>query len=186
MKHESFVKGLTSILSKRGALSKSEQESLAEAFRGSEKQYFDNFLLEEGIVDKEDLLPALAEYFQVPYFDVAGFFFDHALLKMFPKDLLCNYAVIPVEIDENMMIMVASNPNDPELLSLLGTYVSYDIQFRVGIQQDIVDAVEEYYDLSPTGADFEEDLDQTRKMREADIKEEKDITELANEDYERE
>src|SRR3970040_717311 len=120
MKHEAFVKGLTKILHKRNVIPKKEADALAKVFKDSEKPYFDDFLLDEGIVDKDDLLPALAEYFQVPAFDVIGYFFDHALVRMFPKNLLMTRAIIPMELDENMLIMVASNPDDPELLSMIG------------------------------------------------------------------
>ncbi len=186
MKHEAFVKRLTKILHKRNIISKDEADALAEAFKGSAKPYFDDFLLDEGIVDKDDLLPALADFYQVPAFDVVGYFFDHALLRMFPKNFLFNRAVIPIELDENMLIMVASNPNDSELLPMIGNHVSYDIRFNVGIRQDIMDAVQEFFDKSPTGADFEEDLKQTREMRETNIRQEKEVDELAYDDYERE
>ncbi len=185
MKHEAFVKGLTRILHKRNVLPKDEFNALAEAFEGSGKPYFDDFLLDEGIVDRDDLLPALAEFFQVPAFDVVGYFFDHALLRMFPKNLLFNRAIIPLELDENMLIMVVSNPNDQELLVSIGNHVSYDIRFNVGVRQDIMDAVNEFYDQSLTSADFEEDLDQTRDMRETDIQQEREIDDLAYDDFER-
>lgn len=183
MKHEAFVKGLTEILQKRDVIAKSEADSLAEAFKGSAKEYFDDFLLEEGLVEKDDLLPALAEYYQVPAFDTVGFFFDHSLLRMFPKNFLFNRAIIPMVRDENMLVMVASNPNDEELLEQIGNHVSYDIRFNVGIRQDIMNAVEEYYAQSLTGPVFEEDMSQTREAREGEIEEEKEVNELAQEIY---
>ncbi len=184
MKHEAFVKGLTKILHKQNVIPKDEADALAKAFKGSGKPYFDDFLLDEGIIDKDELLLALAEFYQLPAFDVMDYFFKHSLLQMFTKNFLFNRAVIPIEIDENMLIMVASNPNDPELLPMIGTYVSYDIRFNIGIRQDIMDCVQEFYDKSPTGADFEEDLKQTREMRETNIRQEEDINELAYDDYE--
>ncbi len=185
MKHEAFVKKLTDILHKRHVISKDEANALAEAFKGSAKPYFDDFLLDEGIVDKEDLLPALAEYYQLPAFDVMGYFFDHSLLRMFPKNLLFNRAVIPMERDENMLIMVASNPNDPELLSMIGSFVSYDIRFNIGIRQDIMNAVQEFYDQSVSGPVFEEDMPATRDAREEGIEEEKEVNELGYEIYDK-
>ena len=184
MKHEAFVKGLTKILQKRKVISPDEAGALAEAFKGAEKPYFDDFLLEEGIVEKDDLLPALAEYYQVPAFDTVGYFFDHQLLRMFPKNLLFNKAIIPLERDENMLVMVASNPNDPNLLEDIGNHVSYDIRFNVGIRQDIMDAVQEYFAKSLTAPDFEQDMSQTREMREGEIEEEKEVNELAYQIYE--
>jgi len=179
MKHEPFVKGLTHILQRRHIISKDDAGSLAEAFKGSAKEYFDDFLLEEGLVEKDDLLPALAEYYQVPAFDTVGFFFDHSLLRMFPKNFLFNRAVIPMVRDENMLVMVASIPDDEELLVQIGNYVSYDIRFNVGIRQDIMDAVEEYYAQSLSGPVFEEDMSQTRQAREGEIEEEKEVNEIA-------
>jgi hypothetical protein len=55
---------------------------------------------------------------------------------------------IPLEDDENIMVVVASDPADSNLLVEIGKYVSYDIQFRVGLHHDILDAIKEFYDES--------------------------------------
>ncbi len=70
MKHEAFVEGLTKILEKRNMVDAQEAQSLKNIFKGANKPNFDDFLLEEGLVDKDDLLNALAEYYQVPAFDI--------------------------------------------------------------------------------------------------------------------
>ena len=186
MKHESFVKGLIAILCARKVIQKSEADALVEAFKGSQKPYFDEFLLDEGIIDKDDLLPALAEYYQVPAFDAVGYFFDHAKLRMFPKNFLWMRGIIPIERDENMLIMLASNPADPNLLSDIGNHVSYDIRFNVGIRQDILDAIEEFYDraLTEVNPEFDENIDETRLLREEGIQEKKKVQDLTYEDYE--
>lgn len=187
MKHESFVKGITDILCKRNVISKEEAAALAEAFKGSAKPYFDDFLLDEGIINKDDLLPALAEYFEVPFFDAVGYFFNHEMLHMFPKNFLWMRGIIPIERDENMLIMLASNPKYSNLLPDIGDHVSYDIRFRVGIRQDILNAIEEFYEqaLTEVNPDFDEDYDETRQMREGEIRKEKEVEELSYEDYEK-
>lgn len=185
MKHESFVKGLTTILKDRNVIKASEAQSLQKLFKGSNKPNFDDFLLDEGLVDKDDLLKALAQYYQVPPFDVVGYFFDHAMVRMFPKEFLISNAIIPIERDENILIMAASNPDDPELLPRIGHYVSYDIQFRVGIRQDIYDAIEEFFEKSLTAVDYDEDLDDDRLAREDEIQQEKEVEELSIEDIDR-
>ncbi len=185
MKDESFVKGLTDILQKQNVIKASEAESLQKNFKGSNKPNFNDFLLDEGLVDRGDLLNALAQYYQVPAFDAIGYFFNHALVRMFPKEFLSSNGIIPIERDENMLIMVASNPNDQELLPRIGNYVSYGIRFRVGIRQDIYDAIEEFYEKSLTEVGDDEDLDDDRLAREQGIQQEKDVEELAHEDFER-
>ena len=184
MKQEGFVEGLTKILQKRKVIDEQEAKSLQNLFKGANKPNFDDFLLDEGLVDKDDLLNALAEYYQVPAFDVVGYFFNHATVRMFPKEFLASNGIIPIERDENILIMVASNPSDPELLPRVGNYVSYDIQFRVGIRQDIYNAIEEFFERSLTEVDYDENLDDDRDVRVVKLKQEQEEEELAFEDFE--
>jgi hypothetical protein len=134
--------------------------SLLEAFHESDIDQFNEFLLSEGIVGQENLLEALSEYFQVPSFDVEGYFFETHLLRMFPKEMLLKNEIIPLQVDENMMIMIAANPNNSDLLFEIGEHVSYDIRFYVGVGRDICDAVKEFYDKADIEVNQDEDIHQ--------------------------
>jgi hypothetical protein len=189
MKGESFVEGLCKILVKRKVVNEREANALKKSFRESPKPNFDEFLIDEGLVDKDDLLLALAEYYQVPAFDAVGYFFDHQLLREFPREFLTSNAIIPIERDENILVMLANNPADPNLLPRIGQHVSYDIQFRVGLLQDIYDSIREFYDEALTvvdAADLDKDFDETRQKREKEIEQQEDIEEIARKDVESE
>lgn len=148
-KGQTFVEGLTRILLIQNVIKEDEAKAIAKAFKDRSKANFDQFLLDEGIVSRTELLNALSTYFNVPAFDVLGHFFDHLTLKMFPKDFLVRNVIIPLEHDDNIMVIVAGNPQYTDLLPRIGEHVSYDIVFNVGLDQDIIDAIREYYDLSP-------------------------------------
>lgn len=140
-------------------------------------------LLSEGIVTRRDVLIALGQSYQVPWFDVTGYFFDHQLVHVFPKDFLLRNSIIPLMIDEDELIIVAAQPSD-DLLPQFGEYVSWDIQFHVGIRRHIEDAVKEFYDESIV-YDTPEDLDleQERRMaqKETEIEEaDDDIEKLSD------
>ena len=150
MENHKYIDELTNILLKIRALSPARSKGLAEAFADSSHERFDNFLLEEGLVDKAGLLEALSLLYQVPYMDVDGYFFDSFLLQKFPKDFLIRNAIIPYKQDENMLIVVAADPSNQELLAKIGAHVSYDIRFNVGIQTDIINMIRMYYDKSLT------------------------------------
>jgi hypothetical protein len=150
MEEHIFIDELTNILLKTGALDPEAAKGLDEAFAQSSHENFDYFLLNEGLVDKEDLLHALSIIYRVPSIDVDGIFFETFLLQKFPKDFLLRNAIIPYEQDENMLVVVAADPADDTLLDKIGEYVSYDIRFFVGIYTDIIDAVESYYETSIT------------------------------------
>lgn len=138
---------------------------LLAAYHESDVDQFDEFLLSEGILDQENLLEALSEYYQVPSFDVNGYFFERHLLHMFPKEMLLRNEIIPMQVDENMMIMVAAKPDNPDLLFEIGETVSYDIRFYVGVAQNIRDAVEEYYDKADTEVEEDEDIRKDELLR---------------------
>lgn len=133
---------------------------LLAAYHESDVDQLDDFLLSEGILDQESLLEALSEYYQVPSFDVMGYFFERHLLHMFPKSMLLQNEIIPLQVDENMMIIIAAEPDNPDLLFEIGENVSYDIRFYVGIARDICDAVKEFYDKADTEDDPNEDIRQ--------------------------
>ena len=150
MEDRIYIDELTNILLKTRALEAKQAKGLTEAFADSSHERFDDFLLEEGLVDKEGMLKALSILYQVPYMDVDGYFFNSFLLQKFPKDFLVRNAIIPYEQDENMLLVVAADPSNQELLDKIGAHVSYDIRFNVGIHTDIVNMIRMYYDKSLT------------------------------------
>ncbi|MDP3889141.1 MAG: hypothetical protein Q8Q25_01200 [bacterium] len=187
-KRETFVQAITDILVKHKVITLQEGNSLQKGFKESSQEIFDDFLLEEGLVDDINILRALAEHYQVPAFDVVGYFFDYNQLHKFPKDFLLRNAIIPLEVDENIMIIVASEPDNPELLARIGEYVSYDIQFRVGLKRDICDAVKEFYDKAPTEVEHDEDIkEELRERSQVKLEESgKQTVSYENEVYDRE
>ena len=183
MHNETFVDGLTKILVKRKLVSEKEAKALQQSFHDSPKSNFDEFLMQEGLVDKDDLLPALADYYQVPFFDACGYFFDHQLVRLFPKIFLRSNEIIPIEVDENMLIVLASDPSLENLVPRINTYVSYDIQFQVGIRQDILDAIDEFYDQSPSATDYAEDVDEETENDLEELERERDVESMSYEDF---
>lgn len=175
-KSEKFVSGVCSILEKHKVFTAVESRDAKKLFEADSADEFDNFLLQEGLVSKEDLLKALSDYYKVPSFDVIGHFFDHQLVKEFPRDFLIRNEIIPLEEqDDTMLFVIAANPADESLLTSIGVYNSCDIQFYVGLAEDIRESVEEFYDASLQVTDDydyidaeEEDearaLDQERKI----------------------
>ncbi|MBN1549661.1 hypothetical protein JW872_03295 [Candidatus Babeliales bacterium] len=160
----SFVEGLSKILLNTGSITKEDAQIYVQEFEKSSKESFDDFLLEEGLVDEQALLRALSSYYNVPATDVIGLFFDRELLTNIPEDVLTRNAMIPYELDGNILIVIASNPSDPNLLPILGDYVSADIQFHVGLKRDILEVIREFYEKSETEIDDEEENEEPETL----------------------
>lgn len=151
--HDLFVNDLLEILVSKNFISHNESVAIANNFAASDHDSLVDFLREEGLVEPDNLLDALSAYYQVPAYDVVGQFFDHELLRQFSKGFLLRHGIIPLECDENILIIVAHDPGNPDLLAKIGENVSYDIQFRVGFMDDICDAVKEFYEIALTQVD---------------------------------
>lgn len=156
VKKNVFITRLADALVKLKVFSEQEADSLIKEFQGRGKGRIDDFLIDEGIVDRETLLKALQIVYNIVPFDVRGHFFNHQLLLFFPKDFLLNKGIIPLDVDAEIMTVVMSNPEDEETLDTLGRYVSYNVNVFVGISRDIVDAIEEYYDEDVVTSDIHE------------------------------
>lgn len=175
-KGEKFVNELCSILEKNAAFTPQETKNAKKLFAQESEDEFDNFLLQEGLVSKQDLLKALSQYYHVPSFDVIGHFFDHQLVIKFPRDFLMRNEIIPLqEINDNILFVVAANPADENLLPAIGNYMSSDIQFLVGIGEDIQEAVDEFYDASIQVTDNFDYMDEEEKDEDRALEEERHV-----------
>lgn len=159
MKKEGFVEALCKIFEERGIISQKESKALRSNYRERSDIAFEDFLLEQGLIEREDILKAISTYYGVPWMDPIGYFFDHYLVIKFPKDFLLRNLIAPIEVIEDTILMVlANNPDDEELLPRIGNYVSYDIEFRVGLASEIVETIEEFYDKSLTDIELDDNL----------------------------
>lgn len=150
MKQKEAIDGLSIILARNHKISIVDMEALKHSFHQNDDIQFEDFLLEEGMVEKEDLLEALSHYYKVPQCDVVGLFVEHYLMTLFPKDVLIEHMILPISREDDTLWVVAAEPNDPHLPVVLGRYVSHTIAFMVGIPQDIIDTIREFADESDT------------------------------------
>jgi MshEN domain len=169
MVYQNIVDALCTILQKHKVLKPTDSDSLKKKFLDHNGRIFEDFLMDQGVVTKEQLLDALSELYSVAAIDARGVFFDHHLLRMFPKDILLRHCFIPYDRDGDVLMVIASNPNNATLEQIIGDYVSYDVTFFVGIPRAIIDAIEDYYDLSITERELDIDpIEQEQIDKEAE------------------
>jgi hypothetical protein len=166
-KNYTFAQDLAALLVAKKLWTHDQAQSLQKVFEESDIDHFADFLVEEGMVEREVLLDALSDYYKVPAVDVGDLFFERSLLIKFPEDFLVRHGVIPLEREENMLMVVASDPSDDEMVSELRGFVSYDIKCLVGLRQDIIDAIREYYDPALTEDAENSSLDEENMLEKA-------------------
>ncbi|NBP16095.1 hypothetical protein EBU95_17175 [bacterium] len=142
---KTFQDKLCEIFVTQKVMNQAMVEKINNDFKSSSKVSFEEFLITEKIITKKNLLAALATYYGVPSFDVLSDSFDKDLLMEFPQDVLVRYRFVPLKRENDALIIVASQPNNQELLPELAEYVSDEIQLYVGIRSDIIDVIMEHY-----------------------------------------
>lgn len=177
-KEQELVLAVVNFLTSHQILSDYDAHELYGMFHESQKETFIEFLLDEGIVDNSELLDALQEFYGLKAFDANGYFFDQHLLHMFPKDVMLRNSFIPLQRDENMLIVVSSGPDNDDLLVIIGEHVSYDVVFMVGIAHDIHDAVKEFYDDEPNVIMEDKDWQVKRRLIDQEKQMESSVTDI--------
>jgi len=177
--YNQYIRDLTSILVANGAMAEDDGEYVTDAFQDYSIANYEDFLLETGTVEREQLLEALEQYYNVKAIDVLGDVFDPSLVQQVPYNVLIEYNCIPYGQDGYQLMVIAGNPRDPELDEVFGRHVTYDPVFFVGIPRHIRLMVQDYYQDSLVGkvsyVDPSEDPDE-RTLRDRDIDpEEEDI-----------
>lgn len=152
-----FAEKFVDILGKQKSITEAEETSLIRDFKERSQDALIDFLLEEGLVPKNEILRALSTYYQVPSFDVVGYLFDHDLVHSFPQQFLRFNAIMPADLEEGILLIVTTKPNEPDLATRISQYFpNATIEFVVSIKQDILDAIREFYGKSLTTEGQEE------------------------------
>lgn len=168
---QQLVDGITAILVQLEHLTTDDARALHEAFRASGVERFEEFLLDEDVVSKPDLLEALQLYYKLPAIDATGLLFEHNLIIQIPKEVMLRNGFIPFRKEGDILQVIAARPQDPELPETISDSVSYETVFMVGIYRDICDAVKEFYDEAVTTVEDEDELNELGRTAEEEIEE---------------
>jgi hypothetical protein len=164
-----FVERLADVLIKIKALKPEERDAIAVNFKNRQKDNFGYFLLDEGLVSRQQLLRAYSLLYNLPALDVQGFMFDHDLVTSFDKDVLLEQEAIPVESDESIIIFCVSDPEKPGLEEELGKYTDSIVELQVGIGRDILDAIEDYFEDVPDEMLYDQMEEEIKVEEEDDV-----------------
>lgn len=152
-----FVNGFLDILKKQKSIGDKEFDSLKKDFAGRSQDTLVYFLIDQGMVPKNEVLSALSKYFQVPSFDVSGYMFDHNLVASFDEDLMTSQCFIPLNESDDILVVITDNPDSSGLDELILENTDAEVVFYVGIKRDILDAIQEFYEVAVTEDEIEDE-----------------------------
>jgi len=106
------------------------QDKLAEvrAKAGQSKRPFEEFLLEQGHVREEDLLPVLSEMHHIPLVDLNDLTIRADAANLLPYEIATKYKVLPLGQRRGTVVLAMRNANNIRLVDELRFHVGRPVQ----------------------------------------------------------
>jgi type IV pilus assembly protein PilB len=161
---------LGDILLQTGRLTKSQYE-LAEREKNRTGAKFGEICERLGFISHEEVLQFLGKQTETPYLDFSKVSIDSEAVKLVPGEIARSCKLIPVEINDGILIVAMANPNDIMAIDQLRHITKLSIETRISDQETILSYIDDYYGMTVDPEKvIEESLNQALSLEE--VKEE--------------
>lgn len=97
--------------------------------QGKSMKSLGEILTDKGFVAEMDLMEGLSKQYHIPYVRLSDQEIDPDAVSKIPIDALKKYCVFPIKIENNMLVVATSNPEDfiaeSDLKFLSGMYIKF-------------------------------------------------------------
>jgi type II secretion system protein E len=127
-------------------------EQLEEGLREQEKagHFICTILVRLGFTTQEKVLATLSEQLSIPCLNLKARDIDPLVIKKVPAKFASYYKIIPVEIDNNVLVIAMIDPLDVRTLDDIRLLLGVEVKGVLSSETDIQEAIRKYYGV---GAD---------------------------------
>lgn len=104
-----------------------------------------NILLSRGIVNESQLLAAYAQRLDVSLVEKDLVVKRPEVLKLVPESLARRYGIMPLDINNNKILIAVSNPEDMSVIEDVKMSSRMDVSFLLSPRENVNGAIERYY-----------------------------------------
>ena len=105
-------------------------------------------LIKEGLVSPEDILSAVSLQSNVPVVELKDQKIDPDVLQMVPEEIARKATVIPLELEEDNLILAMAYPDDIHTVRDIATRTGKRVRIVLAFPTDILNAIDMYYRAS--------------------------------------
>lgn len=105
-------------------------------------------LIDMGVVDDVQIAEALADQLSIPLITLRDFEIPKKVIALVPRELVKNYIVIPVGIQQSKLTLVMANPLDFYAVDDIRFVTQLYLEMAVAPEQEIIAAIAKYYPVS--------------------------------------
>jgi len=153
------TKRLGDILVQRGSLTVEALNRAIESQKQNEKDIrLGEILLKDHLVPKSEIGHALEQTRGVPYVECPPATVDQAILDLLPESIAIRCCALPLEIKGRKLIVAMAEPQNLAFLDELRFRVGMSISPRFSFRDDILEAIERFYEPAP---DYSQDTEES-------------------------
>lgn len=105
------------------------------------------YLIAYGYINEDELAKCISEQFRLPYLPISVYKISDRIIKLLPVDIVEKYWLIPLDMFQDTLTVVMSDPFDIEAIEEVEKITGYKVQPFVGTLSDIIKAIENYYHI---------------------------------------
>jgi type IV pilus assembly protein PilB len=129
-------KRIGEILADRGDLAFPDLSRMLDISRSTGER-FGRACVNNGLITDEILAQALAQQFGVEYVDINGFKMDESILDEIPADAIFRYQFIPMEMQDDSLVVAIADPTDVIKLDELEFFLDKKLVFMITTESAI-------------------------------------------------
>lgn len=159
---------LETILLDENIITAEQLDALKEA-RDKSGKPLQQIVQEIGLASEEEITGIIARRSGLVFLDLSTYRINTSAVNLISEDLARRYCVIPIDFEDNKLIVAMSDPSNIFALDDLGIVTGYEVKPVMVTESDLTAAINHY---------FKVDISLEREVDEAEIGDEEDLSEL--------
>jgi type IV pilus assembly protein PilB len=160
-------KRLGDLLMEEGLIS---LEQLQVALAGKEpNQKLGEALLQNGYITEQQLIEVLEYQLGIPHISLFNYPFDTNLISIVPKETARRNLIIPLKKAGNKLYIAMADPMDFIIIDDLRLSTGFQIEAAIATKDDILRAINKYYDVDDGLDELLDELPQNERGRNDDV-----------------
>ncbi len=130
-----------------------------------------DILINNGLVDRKDLMVALSEEMGIPPINLARYKIDPSLIQLIPRKFASRYKILPISRMGNLLTVAMADPLNIFAIDEIKSLTGFQIGILITTDKDIDEAIDQYYGESAHEA-IEEIMEGMEKVGKVEMVEE--------------
>ncbi|MDP4084549.1 MAG: ATPase, T2SS/T4P/T4SS family [Bacillota bacterium] len=160
-------KRLGDLLVEAGLISDEQLQSALK--EKGENQRLGDALLQRGFITEQQLIEVLEFQLGIPHISLYRYPFDTKLFSLISKDMARRNLIIPLRREENRLFVAMADPMDFFVIDDLRLSTGFQIETAIATKDDILRAINKYYNTDEGFEDLLADLQQNERQNEDDV-----------------